>query len=146
MFRMLDAIDVAADDAHEVGHDRQRRDQEDAGQEPRHDQVVDRVGAHALQGVDLLGDAHRAQLGGHRAADAAGQHRRRQHRPQLADQRHVDHRPQPRFQAQIAEREIALHGQHHADERAGQGDHRQAEHADLIEVRQQRLALAAAGA
>ncbi len=114
--------------------------QQQAGQEPRHDQVVNRIGAHAGQGVDLLGDAHRAQFGGHGAADAAGQHRGRQHRPQLAHQRHVDHRAQPRFQMQEPELRVALHRQHHADERARQRHHRQAQHADLIEVRQQRVA------
>ena len=95
----VDAVERAADDAHEVGHDRERGNQQEAAEEPRHDEVVDRVGAHAGQGVDLLGDAHRAQLGGHGAADAAGQHRGGQHRAQLADQRHVDDRAQPRFQA-----------------------------------------------
>ena len=47
--------------------------------------------------------------------------------------------PEPRFQSEIAERKIALDRKHHADERAGQGDDRQAEHADLIEIRQQCL-------
>ena len=37
--------------------------------------------------------------------------------------------------SEVAELEVALHGQHHADERAGEGDDRQAEHADLVEIR-----------
>ena len=41
---------------------------------------------------------------------------------------------QPRFQMQHAELSVALHGQHHADERAGQRHHRQAQHADLVEA------------
>ena len=41
---------------------------------------------------------------------------------------------------QLAELGVALHRQHHADEGAGQGHHRQAQHADLIEVRHERLA------
>ena len=47
---------------------------------------------------------------------------------------------QPRFQMQHAELIVALHRQHHADERAGERHHRQAEHADLVEGRQQRFA------
>ena len=100
---------------------------------------MDRVGAHAGQGVDLLGDAHGAQLGRHGAADAAGQHGGGQHRAQLAHQRHVDDRAQPRLQVHLAELRMRLHGQHHADERARQGDDRQAQHADLIHTGQQRL-------
>ena len=38
----------------------------------------------------------------------------------------------------IAELGIALHRQYHANERAGQRDHRQAEHPHLIEIRQDR--------
>ena len=139
-----DGVEQGPDHAHEVGHDRQRRDQQQAAEEPRHHEVMDRIGAHARQGVDLLGDAHRAQFGGHGAAHAAGQHRGGQHRPQLAHQRHVDDRPQLRLQVQIAELRVALHRQHHADERAGQRHHRQAQHADLVEVRQQRFLAAAA--
>ncbi len=67
------------------------------------DQVLHRVGAHAGQGVDLLGDAHRAQLGGHRAADPAGEHRGGEHRAQFADHRHVDDGAEPRFHAERAE-------------------------------------------
>ena len=48
-----------------------QRDQQHAGQESRDDQVIDRVGPQRREGVDLLGDAHRAQLGGHRRADPA---------------------------------------------------------------------------
>ena len=72
-----------------------------AAEEPRHDEVLNRVGAHAREGVDLLGDAHRAQLRGHRAADAAGEHRRRQHRAQLAEHRLVDHAAELRLEAEL---------------------------------------------
>ena len=61
----LRADDRAADDPHEVAHQGQERDQQDARQEPRDDQVVDRVGPQRREGVDLLGHAHRPQLGGH---------------------------------------------------------------------------------
>ena len=82
--------------------------------------------------------AHRAQLGRHRAADAAGQHRGCQHGAQFAHERHVDDRSQSRLQVHQAKLRVALHGQHHADEGAGQADHRKAQNANLIKVRQQR--------
>ncbi len=134
------AVERAAGHAHEVGHDGQRGDEHQAAQEPRHDEEVDRVGAQCFQGVDLLGDAHGAQFGRHGAAHPAGQHRGGQHRPQLAHQRHVDHGTEPRFQPQHAELGITLHGQHHADESAGQRHDRQAQHADLVEAGYQRAA------
>ena len=48
--RMLGADHGAADDPHEVGHERQQRDQQQAGEEPGDDQVVDRVGAACRAG------------------------------------------------------------------------------------------------
>ena len=96
-----------------------------------------RIGSQHAQGVDLLGDAHRPQLGGHRAANAAGQHRRRQHRPQLLDQRDVDHGPQVRFQVHESELVIRLHRHDHADKATGHHHHRQALDPDLIHAREQ---------
>ena len=57
--------------------------------------------------------------------------------PKLADQRHIDCRPQLRFHVQVAELVVALLDQHHADERSGQRDDRQAQDPDLVEARQQ---------
>ena len=53
---------------------------EDQGGEPRDDQKRDGVDAHHGQGVDLLGDLHRAQFGGDGRAEAAGHDDRRQQR------------------------------------------------------------------
>ena len=101
---------------------------------------MNRVRAHRRQRVDLLGDAHRADLGRDRAADPAGQHRRGQHRPKLAAHRQIDQRAQSRFKTELPELRIRLHGQHHADERARERDDRQAEHANVVERRDQRIA------
>ena len=43
--------------------------------------------ASAFERVELLGDAHRADLRGHRRADAAGHHQPHEHRRQLAQHR-----------------------------------------------------------
>ena len=137
--QIVDAVEPSAEDAHEVGHDRQGGDQQQAGQEPRHDEIMDRIGAHARQGVDLLGHAHRAQFGRHGAAHAARQHRRRQHRSQFADQRKIDHRPQQRFHVHPAELSIGLHCQNDADEGPRQHHHPQAPNADLVKSRQERF-------
>ena len=107
------------------------------GQEPGHDQVINRVRAQGGQGVDLLGDPHRAQLGGHRRADPPRQHGRRQHRAQLPDDRDVDHRPQPGGQPHHRELMIGLDRQHHADEGSRDRHHRDALDADRVEDRHQ---------
>ena len=54
------------------------------GDHARRDEVLHRVHRHRRQGVDLLGDAHRAELGGHAGAGARGDDDRREHRRQLA--------------------------------------------------------------
>ena len=61
--------------------------------------------------------------------------------PSSRTKRHVDDRTQSRFQPQLAKLKIALHGQHHADKRPGQGDDRQAQYAHLVEIRPQCLPL-----
>ena len=84
--------------------------------------------------IDLLGDAHRADFGRDGAADAAGEHRSGQHRAELAAHRKIDQRTQPGFEAELPELGVRLHCQHHADERARERDHRQAEHANVVET------------
>ena len=69
--------DPAAQDADGIGDDGQHRAHEEAGQHPRHDQLAHRVGAERAQRVDLVGDDHRAELGGDARSDAAGQHQGR---------------------------------------------------------------------
>ena len=69
------------------------------------------------QRVDLLRDFHRGQFRGHGAADAAGEHSGREHRPKFAHDRDVDHRAQSRRQAHLMKDVIDLDGHHHADKR-----------------------------
>ena len=48
--------------------------------EARHDEEADRVDGERAERVDLLGDDHRAELGGVVRADAARDHERREQR------------------------------------------------------------------
>ena len=59
------------------------------GQEARHDEVLDRVDAEHLQGVELLAHLARTEVGGDRRAGHARDHDRGDQRPQFAD--HDDH-------------------------------------------------------
>lgn len=137
------AVKVTTDDAHVVGHDRKGGDEEEAGKEPGNYKVVIGACAHRGEGVDLFGDSHRAEFSGHGAADAAREHRASEDRAEFADEGHVDYGAETGFDAELAELEIALHGEDHADERSRERDDRQAKHADLVEVRKERFSLRA---
>ena len=76
-----------------VGEHDERRQHDDRGQQPRHDQERDRIVGERLERVDLLGDAHRSDFRGHSPADATGEHEPREQRSELED----DH--QPRWRA-----------------------------------------------
>jgi hypothetical protein len=56
----------------------------------RKDQAQAARHAHGGQRVDLLGDAHHAELRRHRRARAPGHQHRHQHRAQLADDAHAE--------------------------------------------------------
>ena len=81
---------VAADDADEVVDDGEDRQHDQRGEHPRGDQLLDRVGAEGVERVDLLGDAHGAELRGDAGADAAGDHEAGEHGAELADHRAGD--------------------------------------------------------
>ena len=84
--------------------------------------------------VNLFRHAHRADFGGHRRADAAGDHQRRQHRAEFAAHRNAHDRERGRVHFDLVKLEISLCGQHHAGERAGDEHHRLRFHADEINL------------
>ena len=63
---------------------------------------------HRLDGVDLLGDAHGAQLGGGARADGRGQRDARDHRRHDADVEERRQEAGQRLDADVAQRRIAL--------------------------------------
>ena len=93
---------------------------EHAGNNARHHQLPNRIGAERPQRVDLIGHDHRPQLRGDARADAAGEHQRRQHRPELLDHRRADQAADHRPRAELIQRQAALQRQRGAGEQAGQ--------------------------
>ena len=96
----------------------------------------DRVGAERAQRVDLVGDHHRPELGGDARADAAGEHQRRQHRPELLDHRRADQPADDGPRAELVQRQAALQRQRRAGEQAGQqhdGQRPDADHVELLD-------------
>ena len=104
---------------------------------------MNRVDAHTRQRVDLFGNAHRSQLRRQRASDPSGEHRRRENRPEFLHQRQVDRRADSGFEPDQLKLRVRLHRKHHSDERSGQHNDRQAQNADVVERRSQRLAFRA---
>ena len=74
----------------------------------RRDQVLNRVDSEGRERVDLLGDAHGAELGGHAGARARGDHQRREHGRQLLGQREPDGRADEALLIEDAQRRDRL--------------------------------------
>ncbi len=69
-----DGDERTAGDAGGVGDDGEEEEHEDGGDEAWRDELADGIGAERAHGVDLLGDLHGAELGGHAGCVAAGDH------------------------------------------------------------------------
>ena len=118
---------AAPDDEHGRHHD--------AREEARLDQVVDRIGGAHAQRVDLLGDHHRADLGGDAGADAGREHQRADRRGEIADQELEVRRAE---QGEIGDHALGLQArledQDHADEAHDHGQEEERAIADLVHL------------
>ena len=74
----------------EVVDDREHRQHDQRREHARRDELLDRIRAERVERVDLLGDAHGAELRGDARPDATGDHQAREHRTELADHRRRD--------------------------------------------------------
>ena len=82
------------------------------------DEIIHRIDRQRAQGVDLLGDFHRADLRRHGRAHPAREHQAREHRAEFPAHRHGHQRPGGRLHAQRVELEENLRGEHRAGERS----------------------------
>ena len=89
---LVDADQISAEDADDVGHEHQDRQRDQPGDEPRQHQVAQRVGGQRGQRVDLIGHAHRPDLRRHRRPDATGNHQSGYDRTKLTGNREHDNR------------------------------------------------------
>ena len=97
------------------------------GDQARRDQVLEGIGRERVEGVDLLGDAHRADFGGHGRADPAGDHQAGQHGAEFAGDRDDHHVRDCALRREPGKPGVALQRQHHAGE-----DRRQADHGERV--------------
>ena len=102
----------------------------------RQDEEIDRMDRQRAQGVDLLGDFHRADFRAHRRADAPGEHQAGEHGAELAAHRHRDQGADRRLHAEDAELKIRLRRKHRAGERAGDRHDRLRAEAEFDDLRQ----------
>ena len=135
--QQINAHEVARADADGDGLRGQQRQGDVQRQQARHDQVVHRVRGQRAERVNLLGDAHGAQLGGDGRADPPGDHQAGQDRPQFAAHGNAHHRERGGVHFDFVELEVGLGAEHHAGERAGDEDHRLGLHADEIDLVEQ---------
>src|SRR5262249_10325938 len=124
--------DVGADHADEEEEHREDGGHDRAGDDARDDEVVDGGPRHGLQRVDLLGDAHRPELGGDARADPPGEHEAGQHRRELEREGHAGHAAGEPLRLEDAQRVHRLQRGHRAGERADEGDDGEGPDADVL--------------
>ena len=131
----------------EVGGDRQARQRNHQRDEARKDQHADRIEPDHGQRIDLLAHLHRADLGGDRAARAAGDHDRGQQHAHLAQHQDADQVDDENLGAEIAKLVGALLRHDRADDGRHQnhdGKRADAHPVDLVDDRRDVHAVAAA--
>ena len=82
--------DIAADDAGEVDHDRQKRHHDHQGDNARHREILECIDGRGFERVDLLGHLHRADLRTDTRADASGDEKPGGQRARFTDERNCE--------------------------------------------------------
>src|SRR5579883_88371 len=131
---VIDRDEKSAEDADDVRDEHERRHHQGAGDDTRHDEVFVGIGRKGREGVDLVGDAHRADLGRDRRTDAARDHERGDHRPEFARHRQQHEGRDGTLGAKAAEAGMRLQRQHDAGEDRGQPHDGQGVVADIDDL------------
>jgi len=100
----------------------------------RRHQLLDRIRAERVERVDLLGDAHRAELRRDPGSDAPGDHEAGQHRSQFPDHRTRDQASDVHGRAEGAELHGRLQREHHAGEEPREQHDAERLDADLVHL------------
>ena len=100
----------------------------------RDDEIPEGIDGRRLERVDLLGDAHRAELRADAGADPARQEQRRRQRTGLADERDRQAGRNHRLGAESLERRARVHRQHDADRHARHRDERRRPEPELVDL------------
>jgi hypothetical protein len=114
----------AAEDAHDVGEQREQRRYQREPEQPRHHQVWQRHEPERAQRVDLLRYLHRAELGGEGRSRASADDDRRHQRAQLAHHGEAHEVGDEDVCAELLELHGALKRHHEADQKVYQDQDR----------------------
>ena len=76
--------------AHSVRDDGEEEEHEDRRHNARGDELADGIGAEGAHGIDLLGDLHGSEFGGHTGGVAAGDHEAGENGAELFDHGECD--------------------------------------------------------
>ena len=125
---------AAAEQRHQNRPEAEQRHHQDRRHHARQDQRLDRRDADRAHRVDLLGDLHRADLGGEGRAGAAGDHDRGHQHAELAHGDPADEVDGVDLGAELGELHRALLGDDDADQEAHQPDDPERAHADHVEA------------
>ena len=115
------AHEIAAQDTHHVEDGGEQRHRDDPGQQFGHHHILKGIDGHGVQGVQLLGDPHDADLGGDCGPGPGRDHDAGEHRSHLPDQAQGYRRTQGSFGTILLQGVVALEGHDHA--RKGAGEH-----------------------
>ena len=119
-------------DRHREGGD--HREHQRRREHPRHHQVGARIPGEGLEGVDLLGHLHRAELGGDVGADPAGQRHAGQHRSELHHHGLADQRADEVHRHRAGEDVRRQQCQHDPGEHRDEGRDRHRGHAEALHL------------
>ena len=124
----------SAHQADKIGHGSEQRQHQHGGDNARCHQFSNWVGTQCAHSINLLGYNHGAEFGGDTRCVAPGNKKRRDCRPQLADQRERHRVAGERGFSEALELRGGLQHQYAADKKSGEHDDRQRTDADDVHL------------
>ncbi len=121
-------------DAHHIGKEDQKRHDDHQGHDPRQHQKMEGIKSHDPHGVDLLGYLHHPKLGGIRGPGAAGDNDGRDQGREFTGDRDADHIDNEDMGPEFLQLHRPLIGDHHPDQKAGQGNNRHRPNPGLFDI------------
>jgi len=129
-----DRDEASTGDADRVREDGEEEEHEDGGGDAWGDQLADGIGAERAHGVNLFGDLHGAEFGGHAGGVAAGDHEAGEDGAEFFDHRESDEGAGHADGAELLQGGGGLKGEDAAGEKAGEDDDGKGTDADRIHL------------
>ncbi len=114
--------DVSAEDSRNVVDHRECGQHQERRDQTRSHELLDRVGAHHIERVDLFRHAHGADLCRDARSDASGDHEAGENRTELPDHGSRNQAPHIGRRAEALHLNRGLQRQHHSRKKSGKND------------------------